>query len=103
MCIQTIRVQRPIRPLQELLLNGTVPFVCHLYYGSLSDREIVERSDLLNPNMFDDGNETMADKGCNVRDLTDKLTCQFFLDPGVNLKLMKIEKKKTTEYTWNVL
>ena len=52
----------------------------------------MERSGLLNPNMFDDGNETMADKGCNVRDLTDILTCQFFLDPGVNLKLMKIEK-----------
>ena len=40
----------------------------------------MERSDLLNPNMFDDGNETMVDKGFNIRDLTDKLTCQFFLD-----------------------
>ena len=54
----------------------------------------MERSGLLNPNMFDDGNE-MADKGFNIRDLTDNLTCQFFLDPGVNLKLMKIEKIKT--------
>ena len=52
----------------------------------------MERSGLLNPNMFDDGNE-MADKGFNTRDLTDNLTCQFFLDPGVNLKLMKIKKK----------
>ena len=51
----------------------------------------MERSGLLNPNMFDDGNE-MADKGFNTTDLTDNLTCQFFLDPGVNLKLMKIEK-----------
>ena len=40
----------------------------------------MERSGLPNPNMFDDGNETMADKGFNIRDLTDKLTCQFFLD-----------------------
>ena len=100
MCIQTIRVRRPIRPLSELLLNGTVPFVCHLYYGSSSDQEIVERSGLLNPNMFDDGNETMADKGFNIRDLTD-LPIFLGSDPGVNLKLMKIEK--TTEYTWNVL
>ena len=52
----------------------------------------MERSGLFNPNMFDDGNEIMADKGFNIRDLTDNLTCQFFLDPGVNLKLMKIEK-----------
>ena len=49
----------------------------------------MEGSGLLNPNTFDDGNEIMADKGFNIRDLTDKLTCQFLLDPGVNLKLRK--------------
>ena len=76
-------------------------FVSHPYYGSLSDLEIVGRNGLLNPNMFDDGDEIMADKGFNIKDLTDKLTCQFFLDPGVSLKIMKIEK--TTEYTWDVL
>ena len=90
MCIQTITVARPIRPLWELLLNASVSFVSHLYYGSLRDREIVERSSLLNPNMFDDGDEIMAHKGFNIRDLTDKLTCQFFLDPGINLNLMKL-------------
>ena len=43
------------------------------YYGSLSDREIVERSGLCDPKMFDDGDEIMADKGLNIRDLTDKI------------------------------
>jgi len=90
MCIQAITAARPIRPLWELLLNASVSFVSHLYYGSLRDREIVERSRLLNPNMFDDGDEIMAHKGFNTRDLTAKLTCQFFLDPGINLKLMKL-------------
>ena len=52
---------------------GSVSFVSQLYDGSLSDREIVERSGLLNPRMFDDGDEIMADKGFNIRDLTDKL------------------------------
>ena len=61
----------------------------------------MERSGLLNPNMLNDGDEIMAGKGFNIKDLTDKLTCQYFLDPGVNLKLMKIEK--TTEYMWDVL
>ena len=56
----------------------------------------MERSGLLNPNMFDDGNEIMADKGFNIRDLTDKLTCQFFLDPGVNLK----KKQQNTRGTF---
>ena len=54
----------------------------------------MERSSLLNPNMFDDGDEIMADKGFDIRDLPEKLTCQFFLDPGVNLKLIKIEKSQ---------
>ena len=90
MCIQTITVARPIRPLWELLLNASVSFVSHLYYGSLRNREIVERSSLLNPNMFDDGDEIMAHKGFNIRNLTDKLTCQLFLDPGINLNLMKL-------------
>ena len=33
----------------------------------------MERSGLLNPRMFDDGDEIMADKGFNIRDLTDKI------------------------------
>ena len=43
----------------------------------------MERSGLLNPNMFDDGDEIMADKGFNIRGLTDKigvrLNLPFFL------------------------
>ena len=35
----------------------------------------MERNGLLNPDMFDDGDEIMADKGFNIKDLTDKLTC----------------------------
>ena len=48
-----------------------------------SDREIVERSGLLNPNMFNDGNEihVMSDKGFNIRGLTDKI--------GVRLKVAR--------------
>ena len=33
----------------------------------------MERSGLVNPNMFDDGDEIMADKGFNIRGLTDKI------------------------------
>ena len=50
-----------------------VSHLCQLYYGSLSDREIVERSGLLDPKMFDNGDEIMADKGFKIRDLTDKI------------------------------
>ena len=46
----------------------------------------MERSGLLNPNMFDGGGETMADKGLNIRGLTDKigvrLNLPIFLGSG---------------------
>ena len=50
-----------------------------LYPETLSDREIVERSVLSNPKLFDKDDEIMADKGFEIRDLTDKL--------GVNLNI----------------
>ena len=50
--------------------SGSVSFVSQLYYGSLSNREIVERSGLLHPNIYNEGDEIMADKGFNIRDLT---------------------------------
>jgi len=44
---------------------------------------MVERSGLLNPNIFNDGNEihVMSDKGFNIRGLTDKI--------GVRLKVVR--------------
>ena len=52
----------------------------------------MERSGLLNPNMFDDGGEIMEDKGFNIRGLTDKigvrLNLAIFLGSEINLKLM---------------
>lgn len=53
--------------------SGALSFISQLYPGSLSDREIVERSGLLNPEFFCKGDEIMADKGFEIRDLTDKL------------------------------
>ena len=56
----------------------------------------MERSGLLNPNMFDDGDEIMADKGFNIRGLTDKigvrLNLPFFLGSRGQFEAKKIEK-----------
>ncbi len=50
--------------------HGAVTFVSHAYGGSASDRQIVERSDLLaKKDMFDRGDSIMADKGFIVQDL----------------------------------
>lgn len=66
--------------------SGGISFVSQPYYGSLSDREIVERSGLLHPHMFDDGNERVADKGFNIRDHNDKIGVKLNLPIFLGVK-----------------
>lgn len=51
--------------------NGTVSFVSSSYVGSTSDRQIIERSSLIDPNLnlFSKGDSIMADIGIMVQDL----------------------------------
>ena len=48
--------------------SGAITFLSQLYTGSISDREIVERSGILDL-PFDDGDGVMADKGFTIDDL----------------------------------
>ena len=45
-----------------------ITFISQLYSGSISDREIVERSGFLKLE-FDNGDTVMADKGFTIKDL----------------------------------
>ena len=56
--------------------------------------ERVERSGLLHPNMFDDGDEIMTDKGFNIRDVTDKIGVRLNL-PIFLLSRNQFEAKET--------
>ncbi len=47
--------------------GGLVSFVSNVYGGSVSDRQVIERSDLVR--MCSANNSTMADKGFNVQDI----------------------------------
>ncbi len=49
--------------------KGAVTFVSNAYGGSASDRQIVERSDLLREKKFEKKDSIMADKGFVVQDL----------------------------------
>lgn len=57
--------------------SGAITFISQLYSGSISDREIVERSGFLKLD-FDKGDTVMADKGFTIEDL---------LPLGVNLNI----------------
>ena len=48
--------------------SGAITFISQLYSGSISDREIVERSGFLKLE-FDQGDTVMADKGFTIEDL----------------------------------
>ena len=52
---------------------GRLSFVSELFPGSVSDREIVSRCGILNPNFWNKDDEIMADKGFTIRDLLDPL------------------------------
>ena len=54
----------------------------------------MERSGLLHPNMFDDGDEIMTDKGFNIRDVTDKIGVRLNL-PIFLLSRNQFEAKET--------
>ncbi|XP_020909445.1 uncharacterized protein LOC110247359 [Exaiptasia diaphana] len=63
---------------------GGLSFISELFPGSISDREIVSRCGILNPAFWCKGDEVMADKGFNIRDLLDeidvKLNIPVFLE-----------------------
>ncbi|XP_068734587.1 uncharacterized protein [Montipora capricornis] len=48
--------------------SGAITFISELYAGSISDREIAERSGILDL-PFNEGDDVMADKGFTVEDL----------------------------------
>lgn len=51
--------------------RGTVSYISDCYGGSVSDRQIIEKSDLLKKDLeqFDKGDSIMADRGIMVQDL----------------------------------
>ena len=81
--------------------SGSILFVSH---GSLSDRKILERSGLLHPKIYNDGDEVMADKGFKIRYLTDKIGVQLNLPIFLGLRSELSSKKLLQiEYTWSAL
>ena len=51
-----------------IALSGVITFVSQLYPGSISDKEIVTRSGILNQDLWQNGDSIMADRGFIVSD-----------------------------------
>ena len=59
--------------------DGSVTFVSDLYEGSITDRDIVEQSGL--PNLLEEGDSVMADKGFTIQDLLAKRGVKLNIPP----------------------
>jgi hypothetical protein len=65
----TYKNRNTLKALVGISPNGLVTYVSEAYGGSASDRQIVERSELLKNTMFEKGDQIMADRGFVVQDL----------------------------------
>ena len=65
----TYKNANTLKTLVGISPRGAVTFVSDSYGGSCSDRQIVERSELLQDLPFQDGDSIMADRGILVEDL----------------------------------
>ena len=64
---------------------GHITFISQLYTGSISDRELTERSGILNL-PFEDDDSVMADKGFDIKDLLDDMGVQLNIPPFLGNK-----------------
>ena len=46
--------------------SGAITFISQLFDGSISDKEIVQRSGILNPHLWEKGDSVMADRGFTI-------------------------------------
>ena len=84
--------------------RGLVTYISDSYGGSVSDRQIIEKSELLQPGMFNPGDSIMADRGIMVQDLFAHRNVQVNtpttmkgrnqLEPGTVIKDRRIASKR---------
>ncbi|XP_040068988.1 uncharacterized protein LOC115313765 [Ixodes scapularis] len=76
--------------------NGLVTFVSELFMGSVSDKETVIQSGLLEM-PFDKGDSVMADKGFKIADLLQKLGVALNIPPFLNRGKFSTEEVVETQ------
>ncbi|KAK4320932.1 hypothetical protein Pmani_008248 [Petrolisthes manimaculis] len=81
----TYKNRNTVKALIGVTPGGLISFVSDVFGGATSDRQICERSNLLNK--VESGDSIMADKGFNVQDM--------FIDPNVEINIPEFFRKKT--------
>ena len=71
-----------VKVLIGIIPSGAIVFVSPTYEGSISDKKLVERSNLLD--LLEVGDEIMADKGFDIQDLLAPLGVKLNIPPFLN-------------------
>ena len=68
----------------RIALSGAPVFISHLYTGSISDIDITRQSEILE--LLEKGDDYMADKGLNIKDLLDPNEVTLNIPPFLSEK-----------------
>ena len=77
--------------------SGVIIFISELFEGSISDKEIVKRSGILNKNLWDDDDSIMADRGFTIQNEPAPLNAELNIPsfPGGRAQLTEAEVKES--------
>ena len=64
--------------------SGSITFISQLYEGSISDKEIVRKSGILNPKFWSPGDSIMADRGFTIAELLEPLNVELNIPAFLN-------------------
>ena len=79
--------------------SGAMTFISQLYPGSISDKELVARSGILNEKLWKNGDSIMADRGFTIQDelkaINVSLNIPAFLDGREQLTEFEVKERQT--------
>ena len=79
--------------------SGAITFISKLCKGSISDKEILKRSGILNKNLWDDNDSIMADRGFTIQNelapLNVGLNIPSFLGGRAQLTEAEVKESQT--------
>lgn len=101
-----IKNRNTIKFLIGIAPNGLITYVSPSYGGSATDREIVEKSNILH--RFDDGDEILVDRGLKIQDLFSSYGVTVndkhkFFKKGKKMRMGKCKGSVKVERTFSML
>ena len=90
-----------VKTLVGIAPKGVFTFISNTYPGSISDKEIVVKSGFLNPNLWEQGDIVMADRGFLIKDYLKPLREVGLEIPWKDVNNLQLRKLlKVSNWKW---